>query len=492
MDGAFLLVSSLNQKNGDDLFFINDPERKHKFDRFCHNLTVITQKTKGQRFYVLNERICIYQGLWKLWYLICRIFCGAVVNAALQQLITETIKTITPERVKRLLHKSEEDLDAQVSKCFRQLFFDHLAKMNRHVFDRDRAISNDTELLLIAILQREKNPPTSPDNDPYVQKIDRVRLALKLGIDFELLPEGTSGAYVGRDIRNNKICKVKPNCEGPYGPNVPRLMKRIQQLIKAILTWLCLCFKKGVRPSLPPNQEYLSEVWASITSDHCKHLQSKFNVVPTTRLETFTSQAFYGKKKTKVVSCQLWVEGSLTKAGLYFSPLERQQRMDNPVLDTLKPEELERLAILAFIAGDQDKASDNWSVVSHEERTWASSYDNGCAYPKHQPNEWLSLRKQHLWADLPFAKCRFSKENMLLIEELRRTKDQLVAKLKACQSQVEGKLHRFSDEQARALEERIEVLFYHAKYQLPILELAKIKTPNDYAQFLKHYASNKN
>ena len=56
-----------------------------------------------------------------------------------------------------------------------------------------------------------------------------IELAIRQGIKPELIKQGSSGSYFCRSTSNEIVGVFKPKSEEPYGPNNPKMAKKVQR-----------------------------------------------------------------------------------------------------------------------------------------------------------------------------------------------------------------------------------------------------------------------
>jgi hypothetical protein len=104
--------------------------------------------------------------------------------------------------------------------------------------------------------------------------------------------------------------------------------------------------------------------------------QLGLNIVPPTKMEMFESKRFMGRKKLKRGSCQLWAPNAEVAKNCINS-----NRVD------VDDKSFEKLVILDFLLGNQDRHHENWMINRSNDKTgWDESYsifaiDNGSSLP---------------------------------------------------------------------------------------------------------------
>lgn len=320
-----------------------------------------------------------------------------------------------------------------------------------------------------AVLKRQK--------DDYEERIMHVMLSTKLGLDLKKAEGGSSGVYVGTDLRDRNLLVIKPNDEGPFGINNPNRWQRTKSwLERNIFT----CFS---RESLYTNEEYLAEAGASIIDQFITKEFSDFNIIPRTRVEKFESKMFRGPPNLKDTSCKPWVDGIkpassfVPNINLYWLGLGVWHYASKKV--EVSTDEFQRFAILQFLIGDQDGHPDNWAIKGEGENARIVAFDPGLSCPLKHPTEFRALRNQHLWANLDNATEDFTANSKKIIEYICNNETKLYEKLNS--NSILKPL------QIKTLQQRIKVLNYYRDSSPK--KLAEIKTSEDFDKILKSIGS---
>ena len=303
-----------------------------------------------------------------------------------------------------------------------------------------------------------------------------MRLALKLGVEFEKIGTGVNGSYFGLDRFRNKMVVFKPGDE----ENLDLLSRTAKNHVKS-------CFPFG---NISSGQGFINEAAASGVDTHLK-----LNVVPTTKLETFESAAF-SEKIAKEGSCQLFVEGAQLARSAYQIPnwvpitmyklyMRIASYFKEPLIDQ---KEFEKFVILDFIIGNQDRHFDNFLLKGDK----VSAIDNGNSLPNRKPEEyfsWNGLRieqiNQYSWTYLPEAKRAFSEDAYKLIEGLanEEKREALFNEIKKIMGKNELGDEIFTPEKKKEMNDRIDILLLvvGSEGSTPA-ELGKIRTEGQFAR----------
>jgi len=353
------------------------------------------------------------------------------------------------------------------------LFFETLKPLSRNIYSRGECISNEIEEVLAPELQT--NQTSLPE---YAIKVEKVRLAVKLGVEFESIAEGHNGSYFGLDRFGKKMVVFKPFDEEGASENSPKTISKIERILKRIFP------KVSPNGNINRDQCYLNEVGASAVDAFIS-----LNVVPITKLETFTSNAFSGDTKEKLGSCQLFVEG--TKSGerafripSYLSHFLKKVYLrvfEGKLSNVLDQDRFEKMVILDFLIGNQDRHLKNLLVEGKS----AVAIDNGLSFPNKKPDNIFSLRHQYYWRHLPQAKKTFSEDSKGRLDKIK-TQDERQKLFQLLQDTMkDGETCGFNEEQKREMVERMEMLEAVIEQGKPISYLGEIRTQEDFDRVRK-------
>jgi len=115
--------------------------------------------------------------------------------------------------------------------------------------------------------------------------VSDIELAIRQGIKPELIKQGSSGSYFCRSTLNEIVGVFKPKSEEPYGPNNPKMAKKVQRAI-------CPCmFGRGC---LLSHQGYLSEAGAYLVDQ-----KLGLDIVPLTNVAWLASNSFNYSKSAR-------------------------------------------------------------------------------------------------------------------------------------------------------------------------------------------------
>lgn len=393
---------------------------------------------------------------------------------------------------------------------------ERISHLSRDLFDRSKISEEAIEVLSpnLFALRQQKNHISDDDSkregerkekeskekmdrmDPieldYSIKVEEVKLAAKLGVEFELISAGSSGSYIGRNLAGKRTLIFKPVDEEPHAPNNP---KRWTRFLKNLRTFVGI---RGHR-CLEGQQGSRTEAGASI-------IDKKFNlgIVPRTKIEEFSSGKFSylpegQKTQLKTGSCQLWVNGAETAEDHFYMITAIRRAVVTFVFRILgwKVSDYENLSeehrnalhksfqMLSFLdgmIGNLDRNPGNWLIINKDEKGNAISpkivgIDHGLAFPSTHSNDFLSRRRQYEWASMEFANIKFGAECKALADSLskRSVREELYTDLQ----KVMG-AGSFTPAVRNTIEERIKALVYHVKTDKTPKQFSKVKSESDY------------
>ncbi|KAI9695700.1 MAG: Phosphatidylinositol 4-kinase type 2-beta [Bogoriella megaspora] len=271
--------------------------------------------------------------------------------------------------------------------------------------------------------------------------VERVRVAIELGVHPKLITQGSSGSYFAKDSQGKTVAVFKPKDEEPYASRNPKWTKWIHRNL--------FPFFFG-RACLIPNLSYVSEAAAYILD-----ARLRTHLVPYTDIVSLSSKAFhydywdrrqyYRKKKPlphKVGSFQIFLKGfkdaniflkehpwpdqhnsgfrtdsapkkkrrwseNCRKSASYEDESEDDQPTPRPNsshsasrrrefwtenLQLAFREQLEKLVILDYIMRNTDRGLDNWMIKIDPVTEEASIVAEP---PKSQSHENLKVPNSH-------------------------------------------------------------------------------------------------
>lgn len=507
-------------------------------DVIAHNFEMLSKRNQGERFYVdYAGKLQILTGCRKFWDAICNIFWPCCNYIGEKKAISRVFTELTPDRIAKL--------SAADNNFCKKFFFERMSRLSARVFNRADIREDVVNTVLLPMIQKERQATlelrekesgqkaekvekeeagkeekevksTAADaageaeqkgktgaevikerHADYESRMVRVMLAEKLGMDFERASGGSSGVYIGTDLKGKKLLVFKPHDEGPFGVNNPNRSTRIRVWFERNI---CTCFQ---RQSLYTGKEYHAEAAASVVSEFITKKFSTFNITPCTKIEKFKSKLFVGSP-VKFGSCKPWVDGMVPTSthtptvDLWWlgQGVCHYWNKDVPISDT----EFQRFVILQFITGDQDGHADNWGIHEMEQTLPDGTkikiknivaFDFGLSLPRDHPTSNRSLRKQYLWEYLNNAKKNFDDSSKKIIQFIHDHKIELFNHLRTVKllpsqteamSEKELKEHGVSEFQLTAMDQRINAL--HAMQDRTPKELAALKMPDDFRPYL--------
>ncbi|CDZ80293.1 hypothetical protein BN1013_00801 [Candidatus Rubidus massiliensis] len=279
----------------------------------------------------------------------------------------QIVKTYTNSLLKNLNKEFLEKCDSLTILKLKQA----LSKLPKNIFDRS-LITEEIEDVFSPDLKLKKqtfanakflNLNTIEGRRAFKEaeialRIEEVRLAQSLGIEFEAISEGANGSYFGFNKFGKKIIVYKPASE-EEGNCTPKLSSKFKAFLKKILFFFFSRLKP--RFSLSNGSNYKREILAS---EFATVLD--LPIVPNTSEARFASKKFYNQG-SQVGSCQLFMPNSDSGEGVYklptFLPLPMQlfirklNKSKNPILP---PQYLQMLVFLDYLIGNIDRHFGNF------------------------------------------------------------------------------------------------------------------------------------
>lgn len=321
-------------------------------------------------------------------------------------------------------------------------------------------------------------------------KVESVRLANKLGMDFKPLNSGFSGSYVGIDRFGTRCLVFKPKDEEALTGNSPASTVRLLIALKEIAV-----SNLGVsdpNACLTAGQGYLAEAGASVVSRFLG-----LEIVPHTSVQKFKSKAFFYPKGQPFIkkegSCQMFKNEAQTakkalempdgvSKGIVF-PFWRRIRKQF-IRDQIPIHEFQKAVILMWINGELDGHEDNWLIKIRKDGTpKLVKIDSGMSFYKQHPDSLLQGIYQHAWKWLPQAKIPFGCYCKAIMSKLdaQDKMETLLAEIEKSMT-VDGRCY-FSYEQKRVMLERIVVLRHYVSKGKTAKAIVKIRTQNDFEKW---------
>lgn len=425
--------------------------------KFRSNVNALCSPLKrGERFVVRKGKLELlhHQSIWKK---IKYFFTRRRQESAVRSLITDTVVKL-----------KGDDATLQT------LFFDRLAHLSPQVFDRKATITRE----LAARLHPElREIPAQEQMLKVARRIEKAKLALKLGIDLKPISRGASGSYFARDYKMKVIGVFKPGSEESLGSNSPKLLTRIRHFFLKRLF--------HIDTSLPfwPSEGYLAEVMSSRLSSSLG-----IDILPASQVAVLNGKkgSFQIFAKDTESAEDAFHLGSCLKGSLW--------RNRDLILNTVKQEQFEQMALLDLSISNRDRHFENFLIKNESNEKGQRDIiliDHGLAFPRVNPpkNDRLYARNQYKWASMPQSARPFSEEFVNRAERVFRGPDlkRLLEEFKMVNDPhgigFSTKTKEGSS-QEYAFKERISALLIAMKKKMTIREIARIKSKDDLVQFL--------
>lgn len=341
-----------------------------------------------------------------------------------------------------------------------KLFFQTLKPLSLSVYDRGEISTNIARRLSGSI-------ELDASNQKLADKVESVRFAVRLGVDFTPVEEGNNGTYFGRNRFGEIQLVFKPSDEESTSPNCQKISSRIKKVFFKLFPWL------ETHSNLHRRNAYMNEVGASVVD---KYLG--FGLVPEIIFEQFAGLT---KKKG---SCQLFVPDmemaqealglpSLDFAGFLKRPLQKlwMSLFGSSEPGVMNSTQLEKIAIVDFFTGNQDGHLNNFLIGAGK----VAMIDLGLSFPFEPPTTLMSSINQYLaGADGTF-------KDPLLIDKLDHTGLFTFLKEIMTDEDEEGRqFFGFKDDQEAFMLRRVEIVKAVIAQGKSIAYLGSIITEEDF------------
>lgn len=417
-------------------------------------------------------------------------FCKIIYFLFQQKKNERQVNQAITQFVKNFKVKDSEITEDQ-RKNLKAFFFERMSSLKLKIFDRSILRKS---LIPILSPRLTKTEEVLTPQEKLERKVEKVRLALKLGVPMLPISKGTSGSYLARD-RKLKIAGVfKPASQESLGGKSPKFGTKLKE-------WARKFFKINPISSIRLREGYLSEVSMCYLAQYLK-----FNTVPLSKIvhmrtlcgkkkkdvlevgsfQEFISNADSGKKTFKIRLGRIpLITKPFTKIDLHFNKKR--------VLKVLSRHQFEQMAALDFIANNADRHFDNLLFERQNRSPTRRMHliDNQLAFPWRNPPKRDIFYKLHQfeWALLPQATQPFSRKMKHHLDEYLTGEhfEKLVKGIKEIYrsegKEFDGIVKGSSQE--KAMRVRVKVLIKFLKTNRPIRELAKLKTESDLKAYLK-------
>lgn len=415
-----------------------------------YNVNLLAIRGKGERFRVDAEgKLVKIEGLF--YHLYSYIFRKSVQNQV-KEAISIALTSI--------------DSDKTQEPEIRRLFFDNLQRLSEQVFDRSE--------IPVDIINKLRSLNMKPVTDPMAARVQEVRFAVSLGVEFQRVSEGDCGTYFGRDYKGKRLVVFKPFDEESSSSNSVKFASKIKKIIFHVFPFL------RTHNNIKRECAYLNEVGASVVD---RFLGTQ--MVPETHLMEFTSSKF-SEPVQKLGSCQLYVEDTVMlqhKIGLPsfdFLPFANRllQKLWLFLFGEERPlpcteEDLKKWAIIDFLVGNQDGHLNNQLSSPNGLKL----IDYGLAFPSRPADNELSTINQYQFIYFKEAAQSFNRSDHHLIQALGDP-DALCLELR--QVMNDGNTIGFDQDQEEAMRERIEILRQVVLQGKSVRYLGEIKYASDF------------
>ncbi len=371
------------------------------------------------------------------------------------------------KRVKAAVSLSLTAIDSQSTQvpAIKSLFFERLSRLSEQVFDRS--------CIPTQIIKQLRPVKSNGNGSTLAKRVEEVRFAVSLGVDFQRVSEGQCGTYYGRDYKGSRLVVFKPYDEESSSMNSQKVSSRIKSVMFTIFPFL------RTHKNIKRDCAYLNEIGASRADRYLG-----LGMIPETELVTFESEQFSGSDPKKG-SCQLYVENTVMmqkKVGLPSFDVPILKRLLQKLWMILFGErvappctltDLKKWAIIDFLTGNQDGHLNNqlWG------QRGVTLIDYGLSFPSRPSDGFISSVNQYHFAHLQGAEENFKMEDRGLIHKLRHPAS-FISEL--TEAMTDGTTGGFDQAQIDALNERIQILCAVIDQGKSIRYLGNIKYAEDF------------
>ncbi len=441
---------------------------------------------KGQYLGVKKGKLCIREskGFKNTFH---EIFHRKHEEKKVKKLITATVQHIT----------AYSNQKTSLQNDYRELFFVRLAKLSEKVFDR-KAIDRSFQYMLREEINREE---PRERQEVLQQKVERVKLAIDLGVELKPIEAGNSGSYFAVDYTGEKLGVFKPASEDSLGVSSPKLRARINRF------FLTKIMKIDTAKPFWASEGHVAE---AMTSKLAEHL-GMTKVTPASKAMTLKSASFHSAKKAKeaqeeVGSFQEFIPGTtsldkkfkLNSMGAFFGGLSLKLnvwRYKDKISQGINRTQFEQLAILDYLICNRDRHFEN-ILMSEEDM---HLIDNQLAWPKAHPekSDALYRRNQYKWEVFPQANDKFDpglKEQLdrlltgpnlqRLLQELQAVKVEGHSNNAFDARSIDPVTNRITSQQEEFLK-RVAVLRLAVGKKMTPKQLAQIRSQEEIDDFLQ-------
>lgn len=439
-----------------------------------------------------------------------------------KQTITKTVTLISTPMTLRTGEKVNLSETAQDQA--RKLFFEKMSTLSTRIFDRKAINKEFLEVLEPKLVntkrtkeekkaEKEKKVPQEEVNQRKLdRRIEKVRLANRLGIQLRAISQGTSGSYFGVDHKGKILGVYKPGTEESLGSTSPKL--------KARITYLFMKHVLKIDTAAPfwANEGYIAEVMTTKLAEHLK-----IGVVPASKATTLRDKSAKNAKGEERGSFQIFAKK--TKSADEVLKLHSQGIFGNLILKlrtwstqgkseisaAISQKQFEELAVIDYAICNRDRHFENILMREKNGDEATSSgkathdifaIDQQLAMPKSNPpkSDKLYRRNQYKWEVFPQANKLFSGE--MIANAYTNFRGENLEKLLKSMSAVKSQEKGYNNEvkafnapvdlentmtQELAFKQRIAVLLVCMGSNLTMRDLAAIKSQEEIEEFLKKH-----
>lgn len=380
-------------------------------------------------------------------------------------------------------------------KHLKELFFKRLAMLETKVFDRSQINQAFTPILRRRLIETSVRleDPKAEKLRKLDRRVEKVKLAMKLGVDLKPIAAGNSGSYFARDYKGKIKAVFKPGEEDSLGAKSPKLKAKLFGFFQRHV------LKIDTAKPFWALEGHYAEAMSSKVAEHLGFVR----IAPASKVVRLKSTQFVRAKKAKSAkhekgSFQVFVgkTESLDKklklqsmgvlGGLMLKL--RMKRYQGEVQPPIKPHQFEQLAVLDFLICNRDRHFEN---ILMDEKENIYVIDHGLSMPKQNPDrsDILYKRNQYKWEHFPQSRFKFSSKMIDRLKELLQEDnlEELVQSLTMVKG--ENPEHPFDEEfegssQESAFRDRVQALLKAIDEGYSIHQLAQLRSKEDIEEFL--------
>lgn len=326
--------------------------------------------------------------------------------------------------------------------------------------------------------------------DEFDLRVEKVKFAQLLGMEFKRNPYGTSGSYLGVDYKNVIQLIFKPWDESPDSSGNPDTKSSLKNAVFNRIPFV------ERRSCFDPMETHIAEVAASRIA-----CAVGIKSVPKTEMAEFTSTSFHGDKvNPKRGSCQLWIHGAKSAydelnlwdpcfipfnvpvfiQSFFFTEARKQE-----LRDKFQAQEYQKLAIVHILAGNTDGHPANYLMIDGK----VIIIDAGWSMPHKHPTDPFTLKLMYDFRFLPHASDTFTEESKGYINKAHQVMLDLSDEIQQLYHGERAKLpqdklkNKDKAGNSNMFRQRVMVLKWFADNNRPILEAARVRKEQDFIDF---------